>query len=149
MLEPIIIGFLVLSTAAFGQETSKTPYEWQRLNPRIVCMQLSEFNGLSPKKQNVLKDEILLFEGELDMVDIEKYESEQVQNSSSKIQYMEGVSGELKTWVFYHPEVKIIPRSRYNAMGDSDQQKHIDSGTLILKGEVLTLKDIQYYEENN
>lgn len=148
MLKPLIIGFLVSSSCVFGQEIVKDPSEWQRLNPRVICMKLSEFNQLSPDQQSVISNHVLLFEGELDISDIERYESEHT-NSSSKVQYMEGVSGELKTWVFHHPEVKIIPRSIYDTLSDEDQQKHDMSGTMILKGEVLTLKDIQYYEENN
>ena len=94
----------------------------------------------------MLGTDILLFDGELTMGDIEKYEAAKMQTIVSKIQYAENFTGELKSWVFEHPDVKIIRRSRYNSLSTAQQEKHEQAGTLVLKGEVLTLKDVQYYE---
>ena len=64
----------------------------------------------------MLGTDILLFDGELTMGDIEKYEAAKMQTIVSKIQYAENFTGELKSWVFEHPDVKIIRRSRYNSL---------------------------------
>ena len=116
MTRTTLTCFLLSSASLFAQENEKTPVEWQQQNPRVVCMNQSDYSQLSTIKKDMLGTDILLFDGELTMGDIEKYEAAKMQTIVSKIQYAENFTGELKSWVFEHPDVKIIRRSRYNSL---------------------------------
>ena len=81
--------------------------------------------------------------------DIENYESLNNYNNDLLDSVSEEQVAQIKTWLFDHQDVKIISRSRFHAFTETQQEKHLLLGTLILNNESLTIKDIEAYEINH
>ncbi len=52
----------------------------------------------------------------------------------------------IKTWLKYNAHIKVLPKSYFNQLTQEKKELYIQSGALILKGEVITIKDIEDYE---
>ncbi|PIE86712.1 MAG: hypothetical protein CSA03_03850 [Bacteroidetes bacterium] len=109
-------------------------------------MDESDYSSLSEEKKILLGEEIILFNGELTPDDIQKYESKQTDSSTSRSLISKEYASEIKTWLYYHPDVKIIYKDHYDSLSTEDQEKYNSHGVVIVEGKALTIEDIENYE---
>ena len=108
------------------------------------------FNSFSTEEISMLKDNYILFENEIENIDLSEYFSLSSFKSSSPNPILitdksNNDANELKKWTALHQNVIIITRSDFNDLSDDNKQLYLDNHYLILIGETLTLLDTQLY----
>ncbi|NVK63027.1 MAG: hypothetical protein HWE22_00520 [Flavobacteriales bacterium] len=148
MLKPnLTLTSLFLAVfSVYGQENKESLSAWVNSHPSVVIMDESDYSSLSEEKKILLGEEIILFNGELTPDDIQKYESKQTDSSTSRSLISEEYASEIKTWLYYHPDVKIIHKDQYDSLSAEDQEKYNSHGVVIVEGKALTIEDIENYE---
>ena len=120
--------------------------KWQQQHPEVECISYETFNALSEKERAQLsKVPLLLFFGELNENDINLFAAKHGLKGVKPAQSPEA-EREVKEWLVNHREVKIVKRSEFLKETENVQEELLKcSHCLVLKGEVVTLDDVQLF----
>lgn len=138
---------VLISYCLHSQEDSIE--DWQQVHPNILFFEAQDFALLSSDQQSKLGENIIVFDTKITWKDITSFElrtmpSDSEMRAKNPDSY---IGSTVKFWLADHPEVKIIPRSYYDALDVDQQAVYQNTNALILDGEHITLEDIQRYEE--
>lgn len=129
-------------SASFAQQSVQ---EWQESHPNVLFIESSDYNALSENDQSFLKD-FIVYNTEISIEDIQLYESENLKSTVELTPEKISEGNEIKNWLGVHNGVKVIPNSYYAPLSDKDKTRFQNSNFLVLEGEVITLRDIENYE---
>ncbi|MBI3237615.1 MAG: hypothetical protein HYZ43_02015 [Flavobacteriia bacterium] len=107
------------------------------------------FNALSSQEQELLGSDLIIYQDKISLALIEQHEAlvKSDNDQSQKPTKTEDLAI-IKNWTANNPDVKIVPRSVYDAAEDDRQQVYTENpNCLILEGEWLTVKDIALFEQ--
>ena len=124
--------------------------EFQKNNSDLSFISKETFNSFSTEEVSMLKDKYIVFENEIENIDLSNYTTPTSFKSASSDPILgtdesNNVFNELKIWTALHPTVTIIKRSDFNDLSNANKQMYLDNHYLILIGDTLTFLDTQLY----
>jgi len=139
------------ATVACAQNDQQAIQQWQSAHPTTLFISAERFNALSSQEQELLGSDLIIYQDKISLALIEQHEA---LVKSEKDQSQKPVKTEdlaiIKNWTANNPDVKIVPRSVYNAAEQDRQQVYTENtNCLILEGEWLTVKDIALFEQQH
>ncbi len=137
LLLPFIcfFGFISLGSA----QSLNDIQQWQSRNPDKILMKQDVFNQLSKGKQEKISERVVFIENLTQEFLASTYKSD-----SSPLSDMEEQTF-IKEWLAQHPDIKIVNRSVFIAADSQQQENYLNLNCLILKGEEITVEDIENY----
>jgi len=139
LLLSCVLGVTASCIAQNSQEITK----WVSLHPDVYLVSTENYNSVSQEMRDKIGSNILVYDGKLTMESIEHFDQSKSLNKETIIR--EDEAQEIKNWLGQHPDLKIIPRSFYDSLTETEKQAYILHGALILAGETITLEDIRNY----
>jgi len=122
---------------------------WISVHPDVYIISSDNYSTISNSFRDKIKDKVIVFEGQITLADLQKYEDNAVnlEESANTTIVFSGFaeSQEAKEWMAAHPEVTIVSRSHFNSLNSNQQAVHINQRSMILIGEILTAQDILNY----
>jgi hypothetical protein len=121
---------------------------WQATYPHVELLSQETFQKLSEQERTILmKLPHIVFQNEISVHEINMYAEE---NGLLTISVQEKSTNNdaamIKNWKHNNPHVKVVKRSDFVQMDESQQHKLIEQNNiLILKSEVITAEDIETY----
>lgn len=144
----LLISLLSVSNV-FSQQVDDLS-SWQNNHPQVVVIEKLDYDHLTDDQKLILGENLIIFDKEFTQADIEKYESNKLNQSDvSRTHISEEDASEIKTWLHFHSDVKIVHREYYNSLSTADQEQYDAHGVVIIEGKVLTIQDIENYESQN
>ena len=144
----LLISLLSVSNA-FSQQVDNLS-SWQKTHPQVVVIEKLDYTHLTDEQKLILGENLIIFDKEFTQADIEKYEANKLNQSDvSRTQISEEDAGEIKTWLHFHPDVKILHREYYDSLSAIDRELYDAHEVVIIEGKVLTIQDIENYESQN
>jgi hypothetical protein len=145
-----VITTFIAFTSQFLFSQQDKAIEFQNKKMDVSFISTETFNSFSTEEISMLKDNYILFENEIENIDLSEYFSPSSfkNNSPNPIvgpNKSNNDANELKIWTALHQDVIIITRSDFNDLSDDNKQMYLDNHYLILIGETLTLLDTQLY----
>lgn len=137
LLLPFIcfFGFISLGSA----QTSTEIQFWQSKNPDKILMKQSVFNQLTLEKQEKISNKVVFLENLT-----QEFLSSVNKSASSPLTGIEEEAF-IKEWLALHPEIKIVNRSVFMTADSQQQEAYLNLNCMILKGEEITVEDIENY----
>jgi hypothetical protein len=141
----ILLLSVLTATGLNAQENQKAIQQWQSLHPTTLLISEEHYNDLSATQRQLLGKDVIIFQGTITMAQLNAYDAEKSSESgkpaASKTEDLDAI----KIWLAQHPEVRIIPQSKYAMLMETRLQDAHSPACIILEGEVLTRKDIDNY----
>lgn len=146
-MKSLLLLLTVFSAATLSaQEDEKAIQQWQSLHPSTVLISAERYNSLTAEEQQLLGNDIIVFQEVITLDQLNAYQVEKgLETSTGNPAGKTEDADAIKNWIATHPDVRIIPQSRYAALSDIRLQQANTAECIVLEGEVLTLKDIQHY----
>ena len=139
----LYLGVLLYTLNSTAQESVET---WQKNHPEVLFFDEAVYNALTEEQQNRIGKNIILYTQEITLKDIQQFElNNSAAVKSTSIAIEQSNSEEIKYWIAMNSEVKIIKQSYYSSLTPADQLNYIQTGALVLEGELITLNDINNY----
>lgn len=138
----------ILAQASLGQSPQDNPVaQWQKIHPNVLFVEKSDFTTELQTRLQTLKKEFIVYDQEITMELINSYYPSSIQkaaelDSDDRVNEAESV----KIWVGQHRDVKIVPRTLFEAQDAAEQDAVTSAGAMVLQGETITLQDIEIYE---
>ena len=114
--------------------------QWQSQHPDMLLMKKEQFEALAKSLQDKITAKVVFYE------DISSVLTESKSSSANSIIQKEEDLLIIKNWMALNPDVKIIPRSMYDALPIERQEMYQSMASMILEGETITVRDIQNYQ---
>lgn len=144
----LLISLLSVSNV-FSQHTDDLS-SWQNSHPQVVVIEKLDYAHLTDEQKLLLGENLIIFDKEFTQADIEKYETDKLNHPDvSRTFISEENASEIKTWLYFHPDVKIVYRDYYDSLSIADKELYDAHGVVIIEGKVLTIQDIENYESQN
>ena len=140
----LLLMAAVTPYASFSQNNSEVA-RWTANHPNVYIISYDNFQKMSEARKEQLKDQIIVFQGELKMEQLVAYSAEKSLDEPGTALSKDQDSQELKDWLAAYSDVKIIKRSVFDNMNVEDQTMYLQQHALILSGEVITVQDIRNY----
>ena len=135
------------SFQSIGQ--SQAISNWKKLHPQVHIFSQHDFDQLSEDKKLLIAENVIVIQSnELSWSDIVAFEGDQVQKGMAYSIEPEHAE-EIKFWIASHPNAKVLTREYYDELTPERKQQYLQNDLLILGGNILTLSDIERYEENH
>ena len=120
--------------------------EWVSKHPSVLIFSETNYQQLQPELKSKIQDRVVVFKGELKYEDLQSFEHSNKSNLiSSQTMKSEEEAQLIKNWLAFHPDIKIITRSEFQAMDEDRREIYQSAGSLILIGEYITAEDIANY----
>lgn len=129
--------------ASFSQSNSEIA-NWAANHPNVYIVSFDNYQKMPDVRKEQLKDQMIVFQGELKMEQLMAYNAEKSLNEPETAT-KEQDAQDLKDWLSTYQDVKIIKRSQFDSMSSGDQTMYLQQNALILIGERLTVQDIKNY----
>lgn len=140
----LILTLLLLSGTTFSQDITK----WIEQHPHVLLINSKDASTEFLEKLDEASAGYIIYTDEVSSQDIELYEQNQFSKGSLEhIDYNSGDAEFVKMWLALNPEVKIIPHDIFESMSTTEQLSYQSKGSMILDGNVITLSDIERYED--
>lgn len=131
-----------------AQSEQQAIQQWQSLHPNTQIVSEDRFNAMSDDERSLLGKDVIVYKDKITLSVLEAYdlkeksiESNQTHKISPEDSYF------IKRWLATNSDVKIIPKSVYEAMNEERKLVYSENPRcMILKGETLTIKDIEDFE---
>jgi hypothetical protein len=140
---------LLLGALTFGTVYSQTDQtairEWQGKHPDYVIISSSNYGRLTKHQQDLLGAKVVIYDTELTAEALNAYAPEEKAASVNAMLYTNKEAELIKRWLGENPDVKIVPRSHFDAGSDEDRQIYLQNDCMILLGETITAQDIQLF----
>lgn len=136
--------FLLLSGTTLSQDITT----WIEQHPHVLLINSRDASTEFLEKLNEASAGYIIYTDEVTSQDIELYEQNQfAKGQSEHLDYKSGDAEFVKMWLALHPDVKIIPHDIYESMSTTEQLSYQTNGSMILDGNVITLADIERFED--
>lgn len=142
----LLLGALNAS-AVCAQTDQQAIQQWQSAHPTTLFISAERYNSLSSQEQELLGSDLIIYTDKISLAVIEQHEAltKSTNDQSHKPAKAEDLAI-IKNWSAANPDVKIVPRSVYNAAEPNRQQIYNENpNCLVLAGEWLTAKDIELF----
>jgi PHD/YefM family antitoxin component YafN of YafNO toxin-antitoxin module len=139
------------ATVVCAQNDQQAIQQWQSAHPTTLFISAERYNALSLQEQELLGADLIIYQDKISLAVIEQHEAliKSENDHSQKPTKTEDLSI-IKNWTANNPDVKIVPRSVYDAAEDDRKQVYSENtNCLILEGEWLTVKDIELFEQQH
>lgn len=137
LLQTICICALAGTSSA---QSTLDVQQWQSQHPDMLLMKKEQFEILPKSLQDKISAKVVFYEN-ISTVLVE----EKSAMANSLVQKEEDLLL-IKNWMALNPDVKIIPRSVYDALPIERQEMYQSMASMILQGETITVRDIQNYQ---
>lgn len=118
---------------------------WVQQHPEVALIEHSDFPNFTSEDLGKLQGGYIVFTDQLTQNDIDKFMEAQPEVSEVDSDF-EADKDLVKTWLYAHPEVKIVKKSEFILAHPNDQEMYIkDTFVMVLKGEVVRKADIDKY----
>lgn len=119
---------------------------WQLKNPNVLFIEVSDLDEFDTKIKN--DQNTIVYYGEISIEDIESYENRVGQSTKQNYSIVSDTetADYVKQWIGENQDVDIVKRSLFESLNEVQQLDFINTDALIMQGEVLTITDIQDYE---
>lgn len=144
----LLILFLLI-TPIIGFSQSQEISDWQQIHPNVIFIEGKDFTTEFEEKLTALNQEYIIYSNEISINDIQGYETQAYEKSTTGEIRNDGGNQLIKDWLGKNQDLKIISRSAFESASASKQDLLINSNALILVGEKLTISDIENYEINH
>jgi hypothetical protein len=114
--------------------------QWQSQHPDMLLMKKEQFESLPKALQDKITGKVVFYENIATVILEEKSAV-----ANTLVQKEEDLLI-IKNWMSQNPDVKIIPRSMYDALPLERQEMYQSIASMILEGETITVRDIQNYQ---
>lgn len=114
--------------------------QWQSQHPDMLLMKKEQFDALPKSLQDKITGKVVFYENIATVILEEKSAV-----ANTLVQKEEDLLL-IKNWMSQNPDVKIIPRSMYDALPLERQEMYQSMASMILEGETITVRDIQNYQ---
>ncbi|MFT5860798.1 MAG: hypothetical protein ACI865_002913 [Flavobacteriaceae bacterium] len=141
--------FLVCGTFClllFNSHSQRDIAEWQSSHPDVLFIQSDDFNGLSQESLDILKTDYIVYDAEITFEDIRMYENENSNRHDELNPEKYHEANRIKVWLGMHIGVKVITNSYYAALSIKHKTKFEGPDFILLEGDIITLRDIENYE---
>lgn len=120
---------------------------WVSAHPSVYIFSDKNYGQLSSDFKSSLKGQVVIYKEKLTFDDLMAYEqsektAEIYQQSNSKDEDTQII----KNWLAYHPNVKLISQSEFQAMTEERKNLYLSLEAMILIGEYITIDDITNYQ---
>ncbi len=120
---------------------------WVSAHPSVYIFSEKNYGQLSPDFKSRLKDQVVVYKEKLTFDDLMAYEqSEKTAEVSQQTISKDEDIQIIKNWLAYHPDVKLIRQSEFQAMTEDRKNLYLSLGAMILIGEYITVDDITNYQ---
>jgi vacuolar-type H+-ATPase subunit F/Vma7 len=145
-LHLLLLGTLVVSSS-WGQNNEPAIRQWQSQHPTVLLISSDRYEAMSEKERSML-GEYIVFDDRITLGQLESYSAEQEKNNAGVVLLKEADANYVKQWRGQNQDVKIVPQSVFSSLEESRKQIYLDNPRcLILSGEILTIKDIELFEQ--
>lgn len=145
-LHLLLLGTLVVSSS-WGQNNEPAIRQWQSQHPTVLLISSDRYEAMSEKERSLL-GEYIVFDDRITLEQLESYSTEQEKNNAGVVLLKEADANYVKQWRGQNQDVKIVPQSVFSSTEESRKQIYLDNPRcLILSGEILTVKDIELFEQ--
>ncbi|ASS48156.1 MAG: hypothetical protein A3D31_00280 [Candidatus Fluviicola riflensis] len=144
----LLFGALNASVAC-AQEDQQAIQQWQSAHPTTLFISAERYSSLSSQEQQLLGSDLIIYQDKISLAMIEQHEAltKSENDQSTKPSKIED-QVIIKNWSANNPDVKIVPRSIYDAAEPNRQQIYDENpNCLVLAGEWLTVKDVELFEQ--
>lgn len=120
---------------------------WVSLHPSVYIFSEKNYGQLSSDFKSRLKDQVVVYKEKLTFDDLMAYEQsgKTVEVSQQTISKNEDIEI-IKNWLAFHPDVKLIRQSEFQAMTEERKNLYLSLEAMILIGEYITVEDIANYQ---
>jgi hypothetical protein len=119
---------------------------WVSSHPSVYIFSEKNYEQLSSDYKSRLKGQVVLFKETLSFEDLIAYDGqEKTDEVSQQTVNKDEDTQMIKNWLAFHPDIKIVKQSEFQAMTAEQQNRYLSFGALILIGEHLTVQDITNY----
>lgn len=148
----LVYCLFTFSYCAFSQQETVGPISsWINEHPDVILIEENNLQNFSKEELAKLSGNYIVFSNELQEQDILKYDpafSEKNLYNKEPHAVKEVVTNEdhVKNWLAKRPHVKIVTQSEFLAEPSHIQREYADNKCLILRGEHVTIEDINNYQ---
>lgn len=141
----LLAGFISCGLKAQNDRTAIQ--QWQSLHPTTLLISSERFYSLSETERQLLGNDYIVFQDEISLEQLKQHEAVKSGVASSKQPVSKDADAvAIKQWLGAHPDVKLVPRSYFDALNADKQQLYSENPyCLVLQGETLTVKDIELF----
>jgi hypothetical protein len=119
---------------------------WVSTHPSVHIFSEKNYGQLSSDFKSRLKNQVVIYKEKLTFDDLMAYEQlEKAGETSPHTISTDGDAQIIKNWLVYHPDVKLIKQSEFQAMTEERKSLYVSLEAMILIGEYLTVEDITNY----
>lgn len=145
MLLACVLSLQLIYNKVIGQQDPRI-VTWVSAHPSVYIFSEKNYEQLSSDFKSRLKGQVVLFKETLSFDDLMAYdELEKTDEVSQQIIFKDEDAQIIKNWLAYHPDIKIVSQSEFQAMTAEQQNMYITLEALVLIGEHLTVQDIMNY----
>jgi hypothetical protein len=133
------------------QETLSEVSVWINEHPDIIFIEENNLQNFSKEELAKFSGKYIVFNNEIHEQDILKYDPAYLDKTldnkephSSKKEVT--TQDQVKMWLDKNAHVKIVKRSEYLAESSAVQTEYIGNKCLILRGERITIEDVNNYQ---
>lgn len=145
-LHLLLLGTLAVPFS-WGQNNEQAIRQWQSQHPTVLLISSDRYEAMSEKDKSLL-EEYIVFDNQISLDQLESYSAEQDKNNAGTVFLKEADANYVKQWRGQNQDVKIVPQSVFSSAEESRRQVYLDNPRcLILSGEILTVKDIELFEQ--
>jgi hypothetical protein len=132
---------------ANAQDNRQAIQQWQSAHSSILLISSERFHSLSDAEQELLGMDYIVFQNELTLAQLEQHSSGKSSLPSAKQPDPKDENAlSIKKWLAAHPDIMIVSKAEFDAMDAAKQQEcHNNPSVLLLKGEIITMLDINQY----
>lgn len=132
-----------------AQSEQQAIQQWQSLHPNTQIVSEERFNAMSDDERLLLGSDVVVYKDKISLSQLQEHDN--LHEKSVETAQASKLSPEdsyfIKQWLATNSDVKIIPQSVYEAMDDERKLVYSENPRcMILKGETLTVKDIEDFE---
>jgi hypothetical protein len=142
----LLLGAFAMHGAQ-AQDNPQAIQQWQSAHPSTLLISSERFNSLAGDEQELLGMEYIVYQDHIVLAQLEQYQSAKgIPASDRQPDAKDENALFIKRWLGNHPDVTLVSKAEFNAMDASKQQEcQNNPSILLLKGETITMQDINQY----
>lgn len=142
----LLLGAFAMHGAQ-AQDNPQAIQQWQSTHPSTLLLSSERFNSLSDDEQELLGMDYIVYQDQIALAQLEQHQSAKgIPASNRQPDAKDENALFIKRWLGDHPDVIPVSKTEFNAMDVAKQQEcQNNPSILLLKGEVITMQDINQY----
>lgn len=132
-----------------AQTEQQAIQQWQNAHPATQFVSEERYATLSKSERDLLGDDVIIYKEKITLSLLEAYDLQSKSTSTNEEATLSYEQKQvIKNWLATNPDVKIVPRSVFDAADESRKLVYTQTPRcLILESETLTVKDIERFEQ--